>query len=240
MKSKKNPSANLENYRKLFVQLGLVLALALVYFLIENKTYKKNVQPLTYQSIDILDHINPIVDIKIKKPKPKIKKVIKPTIIEKVNNDKDVVDVVIQNTDIDEDTAITIDDIDNVKVDEPINDDEVPFIALEYSPVFPGCVGTNKEKKACFEQKIKKFIYKKFNTDIASDIGLTTGIQKIYTVFKIDKNGTIVDIKTRASHKALQKEALRVLQQLPKMQPGRQNNHPVTVKYSIPIVFKVE
>ena len=43
MEIKKNPKSNLENYSKLFMQLGLVLALFVTYVAIENKTYDKTV-----------------------------------------------------------------------------------------------------------------------------------------------------------------------------------------------------
>jgi protein TonB len=59
-------------------------------------------------------------------------------------------------------------------------------------------------------------------------------------MFKIDKKGEIVDIRARAPHKRLEKEAIRVVSILPKMKPGRQRGKAVGVKYSLPIVFNVE
>ena len=41
MEIKKSPKANLENYTRLFFQLGLVLSLLTIYLGIENKTYDK-------------------------------------------------------------------------------------------------------------------------------------------------------------------------------------------------------
>lgn len=240
MKNKKNPRANLENYRNIFVQLGLVLALVVIYFLFENKTYEKEVTSLSYQTSYVSNDVESVVDIKVEKPIPKTKRRQEVTTIEKIDNDEDIEETLVKNTDIDEDTFIDVNDIEDVKIDEPIDDSEVPFVALESVPVFPGCTGTNEEKKKCFERKIKRFIYEKFNTEIASDIGLSTGTQKIHTIFKIDKNGNVIDILTRASHKSLQKEAVRVLKLLPKMEPGKQNNRKVTVKYAIPIIFKVQ
>ncbi|MDF1516387.1 MAG: energy transducer TonB, partial [Lutibacter sp.] len=80
-----------------------------------------------------------------------------------------------------------------------------------------------------------------FNIGLASDLGLTPGsIQKIFVIFKIDKNGNITDINARAPHKQLQDEAIRVVGLLPKMTPGMQRGKPVGVKYGLPIVFKVE
>jgi len=42
--------------------------------------------------------------------------------------------------------------------------------------------------------------------------------------FEIDKNGNIVNIKARAAHRRLEKEAKRVLLKLPQMEPAKQRN----------------
>ncbi len=59
--------------------------------------------------------------------------------------------------------------------------------------------------------------------------------------FIIEKNGSISDIKvTRSSgHKDLDTEAIRVIQSMPKWTPGMQDGEAVSVKYLIPIVFKL-
>ena len=84
-----------------------------------------------------------------------------------------------------------------------------------------------------------KHIRKKFNTDIAVDLGLS-GIQQINVMFKIDTNGHVTEIKARTPHKALEKEAVNVISQLPKFTPGRQKNKNVPVVYGVPIKFKVQ
>ena len=48
MEIKKSPKANLENYTKLFWQLGLVLTLLTVYLGIENKTYDESADGLAF------------------------------------------------------------------------------------------------------------------------------------------------------------------------------------------------
>ncbi|GAL70644.1 TonB family protein [Jejuia pallidilutea] len=88
-------------------------------------------------------------------------------------------------------------------------------------------------------EKIQKFVQKKFNTELASDLGLS-GRQRINVIFKIDKNGNITGVRSRAPHPGLEKEAARVINLLPKMKPGRQRGKPVTVPYSLPIVFQVQ
>ena len=57
--------------------------------------------------------------------------------------------------------------------------------------------------------------------------------------FRIDETGNIQDIKARAPHADLEKEAKRVIASIPTMIPGEQNGKPVSVMYSLPIAFKV-
>ena len=94
--------------------------------------------------------------------------------------------------------------------------------------------------KACFTSKIRKFVGKNFNSGLATELGLAPGVKKIFVMFKIDKTGEIVSVEARAPHKKLQKEAIRVVELLPKMKPGKQRGNPVKVSYALPIVFKVE
>ncbi|WP_298541678.1 energy transducer TonB [uncultured Aquimarina sp.] len=118
---------------------------------------------------------------------------------------------------------------------------DVPFSVVEDVPIFPGCerLKTNKERAACFSEKIRKIISKKFNTDIGSDYGLE-GVQRIYALFDVAADGTIQNIRVRAPHPKLKKEAERVIGLFPTMTPGKQRKTPVTVKYQLPIVFKVQ
>ena len=87
--------------------------------------------------------------------------------------------------------------------------------------------------------KIQKFVQKKFNTELAEELGLT-GKQRISVVFKIDKRGNVVGVRSRAPHPRLEKEAARVINLLPKMKPGIQRDKAVNVSYSLPIVFLVQ
>lgn len=136
-----------------------------------------------------------------------------------------------------------ITDIDDIKIiDKPIDEDEIfNMIDVEKVPIYPGCESakTNDKRKKCMSEKITQLIQKKFNTDIASELGLV-GIQKINVQFKIDKKGNITDIKTRAPFSQLEDEALRVVEKIPVMKPGLQRGQPVSVLYNLPIVFKVQ
>ena len=111
---------------------------------------------------------------------------------------------------------------------------------VETPPTYPGCNRKDFEfKMKCTEDKIVKFVNKNFDTDIAGRLGLI-GIQKIRVRFKIDKNGDITGVRSRAPHPALEKEAARVISLLPKMKPGKQRGKAVIVPYSLPIVFVVQ
>ena len=126
----------------------------------------------------------------------------------------------------------------DVTVDEHV---EVPFSVIEHVPVFPGCEGlaSNEEKKRCFSDNIAELVNKNFNTNIAKEKGLT-GRQRITVLFKIDAEGNIVGVQARAPHESLEAEAIRVINRLPKMQPGTQKGHKVIVPYSLPIIFVAE
>lgn len=241
---KKNPKANLENYSKLFMQLGLVLALLVVYLAIEHRTYERVIDVMT-GDINIVDDTPEQVELTLPPPPPPEQKApspVTPDVIKTIEDDKEIEETVIMSTEIDEETAVVVDVEEIVEVEEEPEEiiEDVPFAIIEDVPVYPGCKGNKVELRACLSREIDKFVKKKFNADLASDLGLTPGINKIFVMFKIDKNGDITDIQARAPHKRLQQEAIRIIELLPKMTPGKQRSVPVGVKYSLPIVFKVE
>ena len=121
---------------------------------------------------------------------------------------------------------------------ETENNSKVPSEIIDNVPVYPGCKGSELKKRKCMSDKIAKFVQRKFNTDIAADLGLT-GRQRISVIFKIDTLGNITGVRARAPHPRLEKEAVRVINLLPKMKPGIKNGKPVIVPYSIPMIFQV-
>ena len=123
---------------------------------------------------------------------------------------------------------------------ETENNSKVPSEVIESVPIFPGCNrGSNKKKRKCMSEKIEKFVESKYNTDIPADLGLT-GRQRISVIFKIDTLGNIIGVRARAPHPSLEKEAVRVINLLPKMKPGIQNGKPVIVPYSLPMTLQVK
>jgi protein TonB len=239
MQIKKNPKANLENYSKLFMQLGLVLALLVVYLAIEKKTYDRVIADLGLATYNIEDD-EQIVEIEqVKPPEQQAPPPPTPDKIEVVEDEKEVEETIIESTETNEKEAVQVKQIVEVDEEEEFMED-VPFAIIEDVPVFPGCKGSKAQLKECLQEKITQHVNRKFNSELASDLGLTPGIKRIFVMFKIDKTGNITDVQARAPHKRLQDEAIRVVESLPKMIPGKQRGRPVGVKYSLPIAFKVE
>jgi len=217
MQVKKNPKANLETYTKLFMQLGLVLALLVVYLAIEKKTYDRVIAELGPASYNAEDEEQTIEIEQVKPPEQQAPPPPAPDKIEIVEDEKEIEETVIKSTESNEKEAVEVKKI----------------VEVSYK-------GSKAELKDCLQDKISKHVNSKFNSDLASELGLTPGIKKIFVMFKIDKTGSITDIQARAPHKRLEAEAIRVVQSLPKMIPGKQRGRPVGVKYSLPIAFKVE
>lgn len=120
--------------------------------------------------------------------------------------------------------------------------DEVSFAIIEKVPVYKGCDKTksSQEIRKCMSNKIRKHVAQNFNIDIASANGIV-GRQRIVTSFKINKEGHIIEARARASHPALEQEAIRVVNLIPQMEsPGFQRGKPVIVAYSLPMIFQVE
>ena len=67
------------------------------------------------------------------------------------------------------------------------------------------------------------------------------GIQGRVTVrFIVEKDGSISDVRPVLSvHPLLNKEAVRVVESMPKWSPGKQNGKPVRVRFNVPVMFKL-
>ena len=248
------PNVKLQKTSVIFMQLGLILALFIVYVILEQKsTYK----PATIIEVAMNDDDEPrITEFEIEK-KPTHKKVTQKKVtkaIQKqqvtatdqfktIENDSKKTETIEKLLKSDETTnnpkKITLKDIGQVVDDEPVEED-IPFMLIEQAPEFPGCKGSTFEKKQCFNDKVNKFVQRKFNIELAQELGLTAGKKKISVQFIIDTEGNIVDIKARAPHKRLEKEAIRVIKLLPKMKPAKQRNHFAKVRFNLPIKFIVE
>ena len=232
---KKSPKANVSRNGSIYFAVGLVLMLFVSYQTINYKSYDKS--NVDIGSLDLEKEIEeeiPIIDL-VKPPPPPPAVVIDD--IKAIDDEEKVEETVLKSTEISQEDEIEIEDI---IVDELIEYDEVIISIVENVPEYPGCEkGSNAEKRKCMSAKIAKFVQKKFNTDLAGDLGLS-GKQRINVIFKIDKNGNVTGVRSRAPHPRLEKEAARVINLLPKMKPGRQRGKAVIVPYSLPITFQVQ
>ena len=237
MESKKNPKADVSRNGSIYFAVGLALMLFLTYSSLNYKTYDKSDIDIGKLNLDDeLDEEIPIIE-QIIPPPPPPPPPAAPEVIEVVEDEEEVEETVIESTETDQEEEIQVEEIEIEEVEEDV---EVPFAVIENVPEYPGCErGTNAEKRKCMSDKIAKFVQRKFNTDLAGDLGLS-GRQRISVIFKIDKNGNVTGVRSRAPHPRLEKEAARVINMLPKMKPGRQRGKPVTVPYSLPITFQVQ
>ena len=237
MESKKNPKADVSRNGSVYFAIGLALMLFLTYSTLNWKTYDKSDIDIGKLNLDDdLEEDIPIIEQVIPPPPPPPPPAA-PEVIEVVEDEEEVEETVIESTETDQDEEIEVDEI---EIEEVVEDVEVPFAVIENVPVFPGCErGSNADKRKCMSDKIAKFVQRKFNTDLAGDLGLS-GRQRISVIFKIDKSGNVTGVRSRAPHPRLEKEAARVINMLPKMKPGRQRGKPVTVPYSLPITFQVQ
>lgn len=238
MELKKNPKANVGRNSSLYFAIGLALMLFITNYAINYKTYDKTA--IDIGMLDLEEEIEEEIPLtqQIQAPPPPPPPPAAPEVIEIVEDEVEVEETVIESTETDqEEEIVEVQEIQVASIDEDI---EVPFSVIENVPVFPGCEkGSNAEKKACMSDRISKFVNKKFNTELAGELGLT-GRQRINVIFKISKTGEITGVRARAPHPGLEKEATRVINLLPKMEPGKQRGKPVTVPYSLPIIFQVQ
>jgi protein TonB len=236
MEIKKNPKSNLENYSKIFMQIGLVLALFITYAAIEKKTYDRNIGDLGSANMTAEMEEETVITERIEPVKPKTPPPPAPEKIEIVEDEKEVEETIIESTETDETEAVEIVEVE--EVEEVIED--VPFMIIEDVPVFPGCKGNKDQLKKCFSKKVQKHFSRKFDADLPNELGLSAGRKRVFIGFKIDKTGNIVNVNARAPHPKIKSEVIKVMKQLPRMKPGKQRGKPVGVKYSIPFTLIVE
>ena len=104
---------------------------------------------------------------------------------------------------------------------------DMVFDVVEVMPQFPG------GQIAMLQYLMKNIKY--------PEQAMKEGIQGRVTVrFIVEKDGSISDVKPILSvHPLLNKEAVRVVESMPKWSPGKQNGKPVRVRFNVPVMFKL-
>ena len=208
MESKKNPKVDIGKNSSLYFALGMALMMFLSYSTINYKVYDKSSLNLDKVNMDALDEEEVPITEQVQPPPPPPPPPPAPEVIEIVEDEEEVEETVIESTETDQEEEIDIEDLDVEEVEEDV---EVPFAVIENVPVFPGCErGNNAKKRKCMSEKIAKFVQRKFNTELAGDLGLS-GRQRISVIFKIDKSGNVTGVRARAPHPRLEKKLKELL-----------------------------
>lgn len=232
-----------------FFLLGIIIASLGVWIIAESKFATDNIMAEGKRELppedDFFYYIDIKTDPKSEKPeKQEVKKVVK-KVIEKVNpvdNNTKIDDPIVDTTD---DTVNTPDknpDTDDTIDDSPSTENNPIFLnVVEVVPAFPSCnyLSDKAARIQCLSDEINKIVTKRFDTSVVERLGLQ-GQTRIYVSFVVDTNGIVTDVKARAPHPQLEKEAKRVMGYIPKLIPGMQNNKPVNVIYNLPITLQAQ
>ncbi|MGM9787912.1 MAG: energy transducer TonB [Candidatus Cryptobacteroides sp.] len=228
MEVKKTEGANLENKRLLFVELGLILALAVTFGAFSWSTKEKQAAVLDAGPVQTIEEENIPVTQETPPPPPETPKV--PVLsdqIDIIDDDIQVEDNIL-NLDDNDDLVIEIKDYVEGPEEEEIEEEEIPYVFVEQKPSFRGGDANSFSKWVA-----GKLVY--------PEIAKETGIQgRVMVAFTINTDGSITNVRvTRSLDPALDKEAVRVISSSPKWTPGKQRDRPVKVSYSIPVIFQL-
>ncbi len=228
MEVKKSPKADLENKKTTWLLLGLVVVLGFMFVALEWTERDKKID--TSQAVADLIFEEEMVPIteqeqKIEVPPPP-ETPAAAEVLEIVDDQADVEETVIASS---EETGQAVEIVYvPVQAEEEEPEEQEIFDVVENMPEFPG-------GQAALMSYLAKNI--KYPT-IAQENG-TQG--RVIIQFVVNRDGSIVDARVaRGVDPYLDKEALRVVNSMPKWKPGMQRNKPVRVKYTVPVMFRLQ
>ncbi|MBO5498317.1 MAG: energy transducer TonB [Bacteroidales bacterium] len=228
MKTKKTEKADLENKRLLFVEIGLIVSLFLIWSGFEYSTAQvRTVMLEGNQSFDVEEIIIPATFETPPPPPPAVPKIELNDIIDIVDDDIEVEDNLFRTIEDDPGLGVEIIDYYDV-VEEDVEEEAIPFAIVEQKPKFNG--GSANDFSRWVNQRLKY-----------PEICVENGVQgKVILSFTVMPDGTLSDISVlRGVDQALDSEALRVVSSSPKWEPGRQRDRAVPVTYTFPVVFQL-
>ena len=225
MEVKKSPKADLEGKKVIFTEIGLIIALAVVLFAFEWKTYETTIVDMGQREVaDIAEEIIPITEQKVKPPPPP-----PPKQVVKIN-------VVEDDVDVEDDIMIDVEADDNTEVEEyiPIETDEEEaeetqiFMVVESMPMFPGG-----------ESALNRYLGENIKYP---QMAKESGIQgRVFVTFVIEKDGRVSDVRVlRGIGGGCDEEAIRVVQNMPRWTAGKQRGKSVRVQFNLPIKFTLQ
>ena len=229
MELKKSKKADLEKKKGMFLEIGLVVALAIVLVAFEwTKGEDNKINENVVSEIEFEDEMMQITHREEPKPEPKPETPKVAEVLDIVDDDVEIEDdfdfdmEATQDTEYDF-TSMMGDD------DENIEEDEV-FYIVEDMPTFNGGEPATE---------FRKFIAQNLQyPEIAAENGVSG---RVIVQFAVNKVGKVVDAKVvRSVDSALDKEAIRVVMSSPKWTPGKQRGKAVKVLFTFPINFVLQ
>lgn len=156
-------------------------------------------------------------------PSPEVKA---SEVIEIVTNEQEVTDAV-KTVSEDQGQPYEIVWVPPVVETEKVEEDVI-HVTAEFMPEFPG--GT----AALMKYLGTNIKYPTISQEMGSK-------GRVIVQFVVDKDGTITNPEVvRGVDAYLDKEAIRVISSMPKWKPGVQNGKKVRVKYTVPVVFRLQ
>lgn len=111
--------------------------------------------------------------------------------------------------------------------DSTVSDKEKVYQVVEQQPSFPG-------------GREELFKYLAYNMIYPADAAKNKVEGRVLVTFVIEHDGSISNVNVVNSvYPSLDKEAIRVVSEMPKWIPGKTNGKTVRVKYTIPITFRL-
>jgi protein TonB len=221
MELKKNPKADVHQYRGMFFSVSLTITLALVITAFEWKS-DGNGNSVNLANLDLVhDELLDIPPTEQTPPPPA--QVIMPKVVE-VPDDEEIAKEmeVLMDVEIKETSEVI-----PVRVIEEIAKEETDevFLIVEDDPEFPG--GTPAFQK--FLKANIRYPYKARTMHVEG---------KVYVQAVVGKDGKLTDVQVlKGIGSGCDEEALRVINMSPVWKPGRQRGHAVKTRIVIPIVF---
>ncbi|MGM0612909.1 MAG: energy transducer TonB [Bacteroidota bacterium] len=225
MDKRKTAKADLERKRPFFIEIGLIVALALVFLGFEWKQYERNDSKFeTEADYDVEEDI--VLNTEREEPPKPEEKQAESQELNIVEDEVDVDDDLNIDAEADDDTEV--DDYEPVEVDEPEVEEEEVFTVVEEQPSFPG--GEEARRK-----------YLRDNIEYPQ-MARESGIEgTVFVTFVVEPDGSITDVRVlRGIGGGCDEEALRVVRNMPEWEPGKQRGKEVRVQFNMPIRFKLQ
>ncbi len=225
MEIRKTPKADLENKKGYFMEIGLIIALLVVFGAFSLKSYdKQTVNQLQVAVDDAPEEIIPITEQKVKPPPPPPPRQV--TQIKIVEDDVQVEDDL--DIDVEADDNTEFEEYIPPETDEEEVEEQQIFQVVENMPEFPGGRG---ELMKYLATNIKYPPYAK-----------EAGIQgRVFINFVVETDGSITAVKVlRGIGGGCDEEAIRVVKNMPKWKPGMQRGKPVRVSFNLPVKFTLQ